>query len=120
MRVWITSLAGLAAVLAGCGIVAPSGKAVYDDNCVTCHGASAQGDGEFADQLLILPPDLTVLAQNNGGTFPRNRVMAVIAGPGRADHFSGAMPEFSTALPRLGGDAQIEAVVDYLETLQKP
>nr|WP_239113370.1 c-type cytochrome [Shimia biformata] len=106
------------AVVTGCAAVPGAGRTVYDQNCAVCHGPGGHGDGDFAAQLLTLPPDLTVLARNNGGSFPEDRVRAVIEGPGRADHFSGAMPEFGETLPRLTGASQIDAVVHYLETIQ--
>ncbi|WP_204113858.1 c-type cytochrome [Shimia biformata] len=119
MKSWIGVTGAMAlAVVTGCAAVPGAGRTVYDQNCAVCHGPGGHGDGDFAAQLLTLPPDLTVLARNNGGSFPEDRVRAVIEGPGRADHFSGAMPEFGETLPRLTGASQIDAVVHYLETIQ--
>ncbi|GAA6165989.1 cytochrome c [Pelagimonas sp. KU-00592-HH] len=110
----------LGVVLAGCVQVWSPGKATYDAHCLSCHGARGQGDGPFAAHLLIPPADLTVLAAENGGTFPRLRVRQSIEGLGRGEHFSGAMPEFSEVGGRgPAADAQLAVVVDYLERLQQ-
>jgi mono/diheme cytochrome c family protein len=35
------------------------GKALYQENCVACHGDTGAGDGSEADSLEVQPPDLT-------------------------------------------------------------
>jgi len=35
------------------------GEALFQTNCVPCHGRTAQGNGPVAFQMLIPPPDLT-------------------------------------------------------------
>lgn len=96
-----------------------SGQGLYETHCVMCHGPSGRGDGDFAGQLLILPPDLTGLSRANDGDFPREEVALAIEGEGRKPHFSGAMPEFA----EMGGSGatakrQIDALVRYLESIQ--
>jgi hypothetical protein len=64
------------------------GKMEYMSNCATCHGLSGKGDGpwpylKFLKNVEYVPPslpDLTVLAKNNDGIFPSNRVYEVIDG----------------------------------------
>lgn len=110
----------LGVVVLGCASVETRGRTVYDLHCVMCHGGSGRGDGYFADQLLLLPPDLTLLARDNGGTFPAMRVRASIVGEGRAAHFSGAMPDFADLdVSGIAPDSQLEAVVAYLESIQQ-
>ena len=96
-RFVIITLAALA--LAGC---APeqqvSGRALYQDHCLACHGASGQGDGPAAAGLDHPPADLTGLAAANGGAFPMVRVMSVIDGYGRRGDRSSIMPELGVAL----------------------
>ncbi|MDV4143760.1 c-type cytochrome [Shimia sp. FJ5] len=119
-RAWGIAALALAGVVIGCASVESRGRTVYDLHCVMCHGESGRGDGYFADQLLSLPPDLTRLARENGGTFPATRVALSITGEGRDAHFSGAMPDFSDLdVSGIAPDSQLEAVVAYLESIQQ-
>lgn len=70
------------------------GALAFQQDCAACHGTDARGAGSFGRELLRQPPDLTHLAANNGGVFPRDYVMSTIDGFTRGDHFSAAMPEF--------------------------
>lgn len=48
--------------------------------CATCHGMEARGDGPMASIMIIQPTDLTALAAENGGVFPRISAIARIDG----------------------------------------
>ena len=56
------------------------GQKEYEARCSLCHGLDAKGDGVFGQALKVVPPDLTLLARNNGGVFPAERVSGVIDG----------------------------------------
>lgn len=56
------------------------GKRDFDANCAVCHGANGKGRGAFVELLKAPMPDLTVLAKNNGGVFPFQRVYEAIDG----------------------------------------
>ncbi len=127
----IWGMALVATAVSGCVKEAPvSGKRLFAENCAACHGEKGQGDGPFAENLFMPPSDLTVLSENNGGTFPRNYVISTMDGYARGEHFSGAMPEFGVKL--LGEDVILEtgegvvtptpqplvALANYLESLQ--
>jgi mono/diheme cytochrome c family protein len=56
------------------------GKGEYDASCAVCHGFNGRGGGPFASQLNVKVPDLTVLAKNNQGIFPFDRVYQIIDG----------------------------------------
>lgn len=56
------------------------GQKEYEARCGICHGLDAKGDGVFGQALKVAPPDLTLLAKNNGGIFPAERVSGVIDG----------------------------------------
>jgi mono/diheme cytochrome c family protein len=56
------------------------GKREYDSNCAACHGLKGKGDGPYKPFLTKSPTDLTVLAKNNAGVFPFDRVYNVIDG----------------------------------------
>ncbi|MBR9844043.1 MAG: cytochrome c [Rhodobacteraceae bacterium] len=120
-RAWgVVAALALAGLGLGCASVESRGRTVYDLHCVMCHGDAARGDGYFADQLLTLPPDLTQLAEENGGEFPETRVRLAILGEGRDPHFSGAMPDFADLeMAGIALDSQLEAVVAYLASIQK-
>lgn len=103
-----------------------SGRDNYAMYCSSCHGAEARGDGPLAGALTTQPADLTVLARQNGGEFPRARVAAAIAGPEREKvraHGSAVMPawgEIFTALDTSDRRARqrLDNLVRYLESIQ--
>ncbi len=75
-----------------------SGRALFDQYCVACHGKSGIGDGPAAAGLGKKPADLTRISERNGGTFPMVRVMSVIDGYTRRGDRSSVMPELGIAL----------------------
>ncbi len=56
------------------------GKMEYEGACAVCHGLTGKGDGYLKSQLVNQVPDLTVLAKNNKGVFPFDRVYQIIDG----------------------------------------
>jgi len=56
------------------------GKFEYEGSCATCHGQTGHGGGPMAGQLKTRMPDLTLLAKNNNGVFPFDRVYQIIDG----------------------------------------
>lgn len=116
--------------LAACVEETIDGPTAYLENCASCHGADATGGGPAARGLAVAPPDLTMIAARNGGTFPRDQVMSTIDGLDRGVHFSTAMPEFGAG--DLGETVIIEdeglgmpvpfkllVLTQYIESLQK-
>lgn len=59
---------------------AAAGEVIYMRYCAACHGRSLKGDGPVAAGLTKKPIDLTTLASKNGGTFPYDKVAAMIDG----------------------------------------
>jgi mono/diheme cytochrome c family protein len=57
-----------------------AGKMEYEAHCAVCHGATGEGNGPFSPFLNSAIPNLTTLAQRNGGVFPVVRVYGVIDG----------------------------------------
>lgn len=103
------------------------GSSLYAAYCATCHGSSARGDGPLAEVLKRRPPDLTEIAKRNNGVFPRDLMVKVVDGrqPVRG-HGGPDMPVWGDAFKRaidVGGEeaikVRIEAIVDYLEMIQK-
>jgi mono/diheme cytochrome c family protein len=56
----------------------PIGHHEYSHACAQCHGRGGKGDGPDGAALSPKPTDLTVLAKNNGGKFPTQKILAVI------------------------------------------
>ncbi len=104
-----------------------SGKSVFTTYCASCHGESGRGDGAVAIFLRRRPADLTEIAARNKGTFPAERVYQMIDGRQAVKaHGESQMPIWGDAFAKsaTGGDeraikAKIDAVVAYLESIQK-
>jgi mono/diheme cytochrome c family protein len=98
---------------------------LFSTYCVVCHGADARGTGPLADSLKRRPADLTLLAKNNGGQYPRDMVARIIDGRNPVKgHGGGDMPVWGDAFERsvdAGPQAvqdRITALVEYLATVQ--
>jgi mono/diheme cytochrome c family protein len=108
-------------------VPANDGREMYVAYCAVCHGATAKGDGPAAPALKNRPTDLTMLAAQNGGTFPWHHVRYVLTAieppnvEGSAD-----MPNWCPAFRSLdrGNSAatfhRVRNLVSYLKTLQVP
>jgi len=68
------------------------GQQEYDSRCASCHGKDGKGNGWLTYFLTIPAPNLTVLAKNNGGILPVDRLYMSIAGEGIAIHGPSDMP----------------------------
>jgi mono/diheme cytochrome c family protein len=95
--------------------------------CAPCHGTAGRGDGPIVPALKTRPTDLASLARRNGGSFPKDRVLAVVTGAGRpvAAHGSSDMPPWGPVF--LGLDPleprvklRIQNIVTHVESLQEP
>jgi mono/diheme cytochrome c family protein len=104
-----------------------SGAAVYKTYCAVCHGKEAKGDGPLAANLRHAPPDLTTLAKRNEGKFDGPSVHRIIDGRDPIKGHGGPdMPvwgdAFKNSTERYSEKAvtqRIEALVEYLNTLQR-
>ena len=47
-----------------------AGADLFAAYCATCHGKNGKGKGTVVPALKVAPPDLTLIARRNGGTFP--------------------------------------------------
>lgn len=105
-----------------------TGRDNYAMYCSSCHGDDARGDGPVAAALTIEPADLTALARQNGGVFPRARVASLISGPERETvraHGSAGMPAWGPIFSALDTSDQrarqrLDNLVRYLESIQLP
>ncbi len=100
------------------------GKIEYQSSCAACHGIDAKGDGPVSKDLRTRPPDLTVLAKNNAGVFPYDRVYEIIDGRNSTivAHGTHEMPIWGY---RFGPPQAFRlknrmlAVIDYLKRIQE-
>lgn len=106
--------------------VEKSGQARFTQYCAVCHGASAKGDGPFANLMTTKPADLTMLAKNNNGEFPFGRVYDTIDGRNiLAAHGTTDMPIWGREMKDSGLGAEtdlrgrlVETIV-YLRSIQQ-
>lgn len=104
------------------------GADLYQFYCSNCHGVTGKG-GTARSELHPAPPDLTILARQNGGVFPRDRVRSTIAlgttAPLLRAHGTANMPVWGTIFRGLDPsdvmvDIRIENLVQYLASIQEP
>jgi len=124
--VWLTTPfagAGSPAGTAQGGAMA-AGRDVYMGKCASCHGDAGTGYGPAATTLQRRPADLTVLSDGKL-PFDRNRVGSAITGRIRLVPAHGTidMPYWRASLdvpvPDGGGITELDALLTYLETIQR-
>lgn len=137
MKFWGIALAALFLALAGCAptpvqknIMNMSGSEMYQSLCASCHGEGGEGDGPVAPLVKIHVPDLTRIAQRDGGEFPTEDVRRTIDGRfERPAHGPRDMPVWGWQFyrsdtlkdpaERARVDALIDRLVQYLQSIQK-
>ena len=101
------------------------GVDLFRQYCSPCHGPDAKGNGIMAPALKAKVPDLTVLAKNNHGQFPAERVRGILNGdPDFISHGSREMPVWGPIFGQIEWDQDLRAVrvrnlSDYLESIQQ-
>lgn len=101
------------------------GPDLYRHYCATCHGRDGKGKGPVAAALKDAPPDLTVLARSQNGSFPAREVEAIIRGGDTvAAHGSTDMPVWGPIFYALDPSdarvkARIHALVTYIGSIQQ-
>ena len=105
---------------------AASGHEMYKNYCAVCHGMDGKGNGPAAEALKVPTPDLTTLAQKNGGTYPALKVSSVLRGEQMMpSHGSKDMPVWGNLFWHLSGGHASEVhqrvanLSKYIESLQK-
>ena len=100
------------------------GPALYRAYCAVCHGRDATGKGPMALALKSPPPDLTRIAERNGGIFPMARVERIIAGEEPlSSHGTREMPLWGPIFSRVDRDqdlglVRIDNLTRYLMGMQ--
>jgi mono/diheme cytochrome c family protein len=87
------------------------GRALFQSHCASCHGAAGRGDSWRARLLFLRPGDLASPAL---ASLPDQYLAELIRHGGSAIGKPG-MPSFGFVL----GDAEIEAVIQYVRTLPR-
>jgi hypothetical protein len=106
-----------------------SGLEMHQQLCSSCHGVSGHGDGPVASLIKISVPDLTRIAQRDGGEFPAEDVRRTIDGRwDRRAHGARDMPVWgwqlydssasNDSVERAQVDSMIGRLVDYLRSIQ--
>lgn len=111
------------------------GKIEYRSSCAVCHGSTGKGDGPLNWELTHRPTDLTVLAKNNNGVFPFDRIYQIIDGRSEVkSHGSREMPVWGRSFnlqssayfgnypdndTESAARSRILALVEYLYRLQE-
>jgi mono/diheme cytochrome c family protein len=101
------------------------GADLFHAYCAPCHGADGAGNGPAASELKKRPPDLTRIAQRNGGIFPEDRIHRIIAGDASPSaHGSSEMPVWGPIFHQVEqdqdwGNVRLQNLVRYLREIQK-
>ena len=105
---------------------AASGEEMYKNYCASCHGADGKGNGPAASALKVPPPDLTTMAEKNGGKYPAMKVSSILHGEEALPaHGSKEMPIWGNLFWTMSGGHQAEVqqrvanLNKYVESLQK-
>jgi mono/diheme cytochrome c family protein len=102
------------------------GADIYRMYCASCHGVTARGDGPLAASMRRTPPNLTEITKRHKGAYPKELIFKIIDGRERVPGHGGPdMPVWGDAFMRTSDGAtrstvqfRIQALVDFLETLQ--
>jgi mono/diheme cytochrome c family protein len=102
-----------------------SGKDMFMSYCASCHGKDATGDGPAAGALKQPPADLTMLAKQNGGKYPANKVTSILRGQTKlVAHGDQDMPIWGPVFWKMsqGHEEQVQMRISnlnrYLESIQ--
>lgn len=89
---------------------AQTGKPIYVEHCMVCHGMSGKGNGPSGRKLDPKPTDFTKAVANDDEWFKATRLGSKAVGK------STGMEGFSKKL----SDEQIRDVLAYVKTLKQP
>ena len=102
------------------------GPDLYHAHCAACHGPEGKGNGPVGAALKTKPADLTMLAKNNGGKFPTQRIQKFISGddPSLLSHGTREMPVWGPIFHQVEedqdfGKVRLQNLIKYLETIQQ-
>ena len=102
------------------------GRDLFEFYCASCHGRDGKGSGPVVPALKARPPDLTTIALRNRGTFPTERVSALVTGDATLPtpaHGSKDMPVWGPIFRALDprskvNEIRVSNIVAHLESIQ--
>jgi mono/diheme cytochrome c family protein len=102
------------------------GRDLFEFYCAPCHGRDGKGEGPVVPALKVRPPDLTTIALRNRGTFPTERVSALVTGDATLPtpaHGSKDMPVWGPIFRALdprskANEIRVSNIVAHLESMQ--
>ena len=107
----------------------PTGAALYQQYCASCHGTDGIGNGPLATALQKAPADLTRLAARNGGKFDEPAIIGIIDGRQQVQaHGPRDMPVWGAVFDEelkddpygsYTGLLRAKVLAEYLATLQQ-
>ncbi|MGA8215467.1 MAG: cytochrome c [Candidatus Sulfotelmatobacter sp.] len=102
------------------------GAKIFQHNCAECHGTDGRGHRPSSVALKHTVPDLTLIAQKNGGKFPYQRVKEIIAGKQPLPLALGdrEMPIWGPIFHEVEadqdwGEVRLDAVTKQVESIQR-
>ena len=102
------------------------GPDLYHAHCAACQGPEGKGNGPVGAALKTKPADLTLLAKNNGGKFPTQRIQKFISGddPSLLSHGTREMPVWGPIFHQVEedqdfGNVRLQNLIKYLQTIQQ-
>ena len=99
------------------------GRAVYEQNCATCHGKRGKGDAPGASTMKPPPTDLTMLTRRHGA-FPAERVEATLKGTDQTKAHTPGMTAWKALFladangNEITADAHVKDVIAFIASLQ--
>jgi len=106
-----------------------SGAELFYRFCASCHGDSGRGDGPVAASFRIEVPDITRIAQRQGGPYPEEQIRRIIDGTKpMGAHGTRVMPvwgfEFYAQNPQADDRAKatqemVKRLADHVRSLQR-
>ena len=87
----------------------------YKIFCSNCHGPNAEGKGAVAEDMGIVPTDLTALKQTGGDTCLAERILKAVSGVHEVPQGRTQMPTFSGNLESI----TVYELTQFLKSIQK-
>lgn len=102
------------------------GARIFQYRCASCHGADGRGHGPASLTLKHAAPNLTLISQRNGGTFPYQQVKEIIEGKQPSPIARGyrRMPVYGPIFHKVEadqdwGEVRLDAITRQVQSMQQ-